>query len=52
MVVLSVIESSETVDLVSKGGERLVRASPPVLGAGTGAVSGIDVVFFLEVMAD
>ena len=52
VVVGYISKESETVDLVSKGGELLVRASPPVLGAGTGAVSGIDVVFFLEVMAD
>ena len=38
------------VDLISKGGERLVRAASPAVGVGTRAASGVDVVFFLDIM--
>ena len=44
-------EGSKIVDLVSKGGEHLVGASPSAVGEEKGAVSGIDMVFFLEIMA-
>ena len=45
MVVGSGTEGFETVDLKSKGGERLVGDAPTVVGAGTGAASGVDVVY-------
>ena len=44
-------EGSKTVDLTSNEGERLVRFTLPVVDAGTGATSGVGVVFFLGVMA-
>ena len=52
MVVGSGPEGVETVELTSKGGERLVRSDSIAVGEGTREASGIDVVFFLEVMAD
>ena len=51
MVVVSVLEGFKTVDLMSKGGERLVGFPPSVVGAGTGVASDIDVVFLLVSMA-
>ena len=41
----------KAVDLTSKGGERLVGASSPVVDAGTREESGVEVVLFLDVMA-
>ena len=38
VVVGSILGGSETVGLTSKGGERLGKAIPPVVGAGTGLV--------------
>ena len=52
MVVRSGSEWFETVDLTSKVGECLVGAVPLAVGAGTRLASGVDVVFYLEVVAD
>ena len=52
MVVGSGPEGFEKVDLTSNGGEHLVRADPILSGSGTRVKSDIDMVFFLEVMAD
>ena len=38
-------------ELTSNVGEHLVRDAPLAVGAGTRAETGVDVVFFLEVMA-
>ena len=51
MVVGFGLEGSETVDLMSKGGESLVGASLPAVGAGAGALSGMDEFYFFDVMA-
>ena len=42
----------ETVELTSNVLERLLLYSPPALLAGTGAESGVGVVFLLGVMTD
>ena len=46
-------EGSKTVDMMyeEEGGERLVGAVSSVVGAGVGATSGVDTVFFSEVIA-
>ena len=51
LVVGSISKGFKTVDLTSKGGERLVGFPPSVVGAGTGVASDIDVVFLLVSMA-
>ena len=51
IVVGFLAEGFETYYLISKEGELLVRAALYVVGAGTRAAPGVDVVFFLEVMA-
>ena len=43
-------KGSETVDLMSKGRERLVRANMTVIGTGTGAEIVVYVVLFLNFM--
>ena len=51
VVVGYISKESETVDLVSKGGERLVRSNLNVVGTGTGEESVVYVVLFLKVVA-
>ena len=51
VVVGYISKESETVDLVSKGGERLVRSNMNVVGTGTGEESVVYVVLFLKVVA-
>ena len=51
MVFGSVPEGFDTVDLTSNDEKRLFGAAPPAVVAGTGVVSGIDVVLLLEFMA-
>ena len=50
MVVGYLDEGFKTVDLIYKGGECLVGATSPEVGARTRAVSCIDMVFFLGFM--
>ena len=45
-------EGSKKVDLTPEGGESLVGAASTVAGAGAEAESGVETVFFLEVMVD
>ena len=51
MVVGSGTEGFETVELKSKGGERLVGGAPTVVGAGTGAASDMGTIFTFEIMS-
>ena len=50
MVVGSIPEGFETVDLMYKGGELLVRANMTVVDTGTGEAPEVYVVLFLDVM--
>ena len=48
----SVLKGSDTVDLMSKEREHLGVVYLPLVSAGIGAASVLDVVFFLKVMLD
>ena len=52
MVVGDVPEGFDTVGLASKQLENLARDAPPAVGVGTREASGVDMLFFLEVMED
>ena len=52
MVFGSLAKVFKKVELTSKGGNHLVRSILPAVGAGKRTVSGVDMIFFLQVMTD